>query len=83
MILFLYRKNGRGSEPLANIWKKTEEVDEKLPAKADSLPRNIQLNDHIENVEKTQLENGEVVAPTTTTAGEKVVASEVEEQREG
>lgn len=75
----------RGSEPLANIWKKTEEVDEKLPTKADSLPRNIQLNDHIENVEKAQLlESGEVVTPTTpNAAGEKVVASEVEEQREG
>lgn len=48
-----YRKNVRGSESLANIWsKKTEE--EKLPAKADSLPRNIQLNDHIENMEKME-----------------------------
>lgn len=71
----------RGSEPLANIWKKTEEVAEKLPAKADSLPRNIQLNDHIESLEKKPLESGEVV--TAAGADEKVVASEVEEQREG
>lgn len=69
-VLFL-RKNGRGSEPLANIWsQKTEE--EKLPAKADSLPRNIQLNDQIENFGS---EPREVPA-------EKVAAPEIEEQDE-
>lgn len=67
------RKNGRGSEPLPNIWKKTEE-EEKLPAKADSLPRNIQLNDQIENLEKTETDDNEVAA---------VNVSEVEEHPEG
>lgn len=32
-------------------------MEEKLPAKADSLPRNIQLNDQIENLGRTQSEN--------------------------
>lgn len=63
----------RGSEPLANIWlKKTAE--EKLPTKADSLPRNIQLNDHIE---ETQAKHD------TTIPDEKIVAPEEEDQPDG
>lgn len=66
----------RGSEPLANIWsKKTEE--EKLPAKADSLPRNIQLNDQIESLESAPSETSKNVPV------EKAAVSEVEGQHEG
>lgn len=44
--VFNRRRNIRESEPLASIWLKQEQ---KLPTKADSLPRNIQLNDQIDN----------------------------------
>lgn len=63
---------------MANIWKKTEVEKEKLPAKADSLPRNIQLNDQIESLEKTQSENSDTAA-----AAEEVSVTEIEEQHEG
>lgn len=53
------RKNVRDSEPLANVWLKQENSD--LPAKSDSLPRNIQLNDQIADDSKTaDLDNSNI-----------------------
>lgn len=71
------RKNGRGSEPLANVWsKKSEEKEEEnMPAKADSLPRNIQLNDQIGSLDKTESQEKDV-------RDEKSAKTEVEEERD-
>lgn len=52
------RNNVRDSEPISNIWLKQDQ--NKLPSKADSLPRNIQLNDQIDSKEtSSETTNGD------------------------
>lgn len=68
------RKNVRDSEPLTNVWLKQENEND-LPTKSDSLPRNIQLNDHITSDDK-DLNNSNSSADDKGNA----VIDEIEEQ---
>lgn len=69
------RKNLRDSEPLANVWLKQESSE--LPAKSDSLPRNIQLNDQIDS-KSSDLDNSNISEGNT----ESAAPLEIEEQHD-